>query len=162
MSTYGVQQTAPDSGQVRRAVLLYTGLVIVATIGAQIMVVGLSSLVIVTVVILTAVIVCALVGLVGLFLAGGPAPAPGPGAAPLFLAVVILIMGCYFYSHSNPSGFLALAAGVASALAWGLSVVGALIWGHFGILSSIYWNSWFNLFAAAFAALAVGYTPPGL
>ena len=26
MSIHGVQQTAPDSGQVRRAVLIYTGL----------------------------------------------------------------------------------------------------------------------------------------
>jgi hypothetical protein len=45
-----------------------------------------------------------------------------------------------------------------SALAWGLSVVGTLVWEDFGIVSSIKWDSWFNFFAAGFAATAVGYS----
>jgi hypothetical protein len=48
--------------------------------------------------------------------------------------------------------------GGISALAWALSVVGTLIWEDFGIVSSIKWNSWFNFFAAGFAATAVGYS----
>jgi hypothetical protein len=36
--------------------------------------------------------------------------------------------------------------------------VGALIWSSLGIVSSVHWNGWFNLFAAAFAALVVGYS----
>jgi hypothetical protein len=47
--------------------------------------------------------------------------------------------------------------GGISALAWGLSVVGTLVWEDFGIASKIKWNSWFNFFAAGLAATAVGY-----
>jgi hypothetical protein len=152
MSTYGLQQATPQ--QTRRAVLLYSVAVPLAAIAAEIISGGLTLFVIVP-----AIIVCAAVGLIGILLAWGPPP-PGPGPTMIVVpAVVILILGCYLYSHSNQSAILALAAGVASALAWALSVVGALIWGHFGIASSAYWNSWFNLFAAAFAALTVGYTP---
>jgi hypothetical protein len=46
--------------------------------------------------------------------------------------------------------------GGISVLAWGLSVVGTLVWEDFGIVSSTKWNSWFNFFAAGFAATAVG------
>ncbi len=48
--------------------------------------------------------------------------------------------------------------GAISTLAWGLSVVGTLVWEDLGLISSIKWNSWFNFFAAGFAAAAVGYS----
>jgi hypothetical protein len=47
--------------------------------------------------------------------------------------------------------------GFVSALTWGLSVVGNLIWTSLGLFSTVHWNSWFNLIAAVCAATAVGY-----
>jgi len=47
--------------------------------------------------------------------------------------------------------------GFASALTWGLSVVGNLVWTGLGVFSGVYWISWFNLIAAICAAAAVGY-----
>ena len=47
--------------------------------------------------------------------------------------------------------------GFASALTWGLSVVGNLIWTRLTFFSTAHWNSWFNLLAAVCAATAVGY-----
>lgn len=170
MSTYGTQQAAPDFHRTRLAVALHTAIVFVMTSAAQSFLVGPLP------VILPSVVICVAVGLVGLFIAaleeaqasvravGGGMPGPGgtpPGAGPLIgliLIVTAIILGAFFYSHGNKSPALAIAAGVASALAWGLSVVGALIWSHV-VFSSIYWSSWFNLFAAVFAALAVGYMP---
>jgi hypothetical protein len=76
----------------------------------------------------------------------------------LVVCVTIIVGGSFYYAHTHKEPNHVLVAGVASALAWGLSVVGALIWSSLGIVSSIYWNGWFNLFAAAFAALAVGYS----
>jgi hypothetical protein len=168
MSTYGTQQAAPDFHQTRLAVALHTAIVFVATFGVQSFLVGPLP------VLLPSVIICIAVGLTGLFIAAleaaqagarspaGGSPGPGgtpPGAGPvigLILVVIAIILGAFFYSHGNKSQALGIAAGVASALAWGLSIVGALIWSHF-VFSSIYWGSWFNLFAAVFAALAVGY-----
>lgn len=167
MSTYGTQQAAPDFHQTQLAVALHTAIVFVATFGVQSFLVGPLP------VLVPSVIICGAVGLTGLFIAaleaqagarasGGGAPGPGgtpPGAGPvigLILVVIGMILGAFFYSHGNKSQALGIAAGVASALAWGLSIVGALIWSHV-VFSSIYWGSWFNLFAAVFAALAVGY-----
>jgi hypothetical protein len=65
------------------------------------------------------------------------------------------------YGTSRPHAeaqVLAVFWGAISALASGLSVVGTLVWEDFGIVSSIKWNSWFNFFAAGFAAIAVGYS----
>jgi hypothetical protein len=125
-------------------------------------------------------IICVAVGAVGMLLAfieelwapggrppgsGFPPPPPTPPwlfhAFLLTVCVIVIIGGAFYYAHThkqpnNPNYFIA--TGVASALAWGLSVVGALIWSGLGIVSHPYWNSWFNLFAAAFAGLAVGYT----
>ena len=121
---------------------------------------------------------CLLVGAVGMLLAfiehlrtlgghpppgGGfpPPPSPPPWLLQAFLltiCVTIIIGGAFYYAHVHKQPNFFVATGVASALAWGLSVVGALIWSSLGIVSSIYWNSWFNLFAAGFAALAVGYS----
>jgi hypothetical protein len=112
-----------------------------------------------------ALIICAAVAVVGFVLILSTLPPSSPPPSPwdlrgllLAILVVVIIGGAFAYAHANRSTALSVDAGVASALAWGLSVVGALIWSHLGIVSSIYWNSWFNLFAAAFAALAVGYT----
>jgi len=121
--------------------------------------------------------ICLLVGAVGMLLAfmeqlwalggrppgGGfpPPPSPPPWLFQAFLltiCVIIIIGGAFYYAHAHKQPNFFVATGVASALAWALSVVGALIWSSLGIVSSIYWNSWFNLFAAAFAALAVGYS----
>src|SRR5882724_8816204 len=90
-----------------------------------------------------------------------PPPSPPPWLLQAFLltiCVTIIIGGAFYYAHVHKQPNFFVATGVASALAWGLSVVGALIWSSLGIVSSIYWNSWFNLFAAGFAALAVGYS----
>ena len=76
------------------------------------------------------------------------------------------VCGCYArdflafhsgYGTSRPHAEAVFWGGI-SALAWGLSVVGTLVWEDFGIVSSIKWNSWFNFFAAGFAATAVGYS----
>jgi hypothetical protein len=48
--------------------------------------------------------------------------------------------------------------GFFSALAWGLSVIGNLIWTTLGVFSTAQFNSWSNLIAAICAATAVGYT----
>lgn len=125
-------------------------------------------------------IICVLVGAVGAVLAHvtkqlspltGPfSPAPGPSFSPpppvpwllyaifLVVCVTFIVGGSFYYAHTHKQPNYLLEAGVASALAWGLSVVGALIWSSLGFVSSIYWNGWFNLFAAAFAALVVGYS----
>ena len=47
--------------------------------------------------------------------------------------------------------------GFASALTWGMSVVGNLVWTGLGVFSRASWNSWFNFIAAVCAAAAVGY-----
>jgi hypothetical protein len=65
------------------------------------------------------------------------------------------------YGTSRPHAeaqLLAVFWGEISALAWGLRVVGTLVWEDLGIVSSIRWNSWFNFSAAGFAAAAVGYS----
>jgi hypothetical protein len=80
----------------------------------------------------------------------------------MFLLVVGLI-SLAFYSSYNSSvthqmaQLAATGYGSLSALAWGLSVVGGLIWTRLGFISSPIWNSWFNFIAAVLAAVAVGY-----
>jgi hypothetical protein len=53
---------------------------------------------------------------------------------------------------------LAALWGFFSALAWGLSVIGNLIWRTLGVFSTAQFNSRSNLLAAVCAAIAVGYT----
>ncbi len=91
-------------------------------------------------------------------------------AAALVLAIVFGSVSWAFFSALH-SGFAhadaqnaALGYGYASALCWGLSVVGYLIWSSllpvwFGITTtSNFWISWFNLFAAISAAASVAYS----
>jgi len=78
-------------------------------------------------------------------------------AAIILILVLVSICAAFVYSQQNRNAAYSLGFGFLSALAWGLSVVGALIWTRLGPFSSVYWNAWFNFFAAAFAALAVGY-----
>jgi hypothetical protein len=104
--------------------------------------------------------ICLLVGAVRMLLAfieqlsalGGRPPGgglrPPPSPPPWFLhaflltiCVIIIIGGSFYYAHAHKQPNFFVATGVASALAWGLSVVGALIWSSLGIVSSIYWNS---------------------
>ncbi len=84
-----------------------------------------------------------------------------------FLGVVAVITGAFVVGYSTlrpraeyPAQTLALLWAFMSALAWGLSVVGSLFWWSLGLVSGMRWKSWFNLFAAGFAALAVGYSTP--
>jgi drug/metabolite transporter (DMT)-like permease len=77
----------------------------------------------------------------------------------MFAGVTLVIFGAFHsgYGTSRPHAEAVFWGGI-SALAWGLSVVGTLVWEDFGIVSSIKWNSWFNFFAAGFAATAVSYS----
>jgi hypothetical protein len=74
----------------------------------------------------------------------------------IFILVVALIFNVVYFSQRYKSPDYAQLTGILSALTWGLSVVGGLKWSH-SVFSSLYWISWFNLFAAAFAAAAVGF-----
>lgn len=86
----------------------------------------------------------------------------------LFVAVTIGICGAFgaglnmFTPHPNnaEAQHAAIFFGFASALSWGHSVVGALMGATGTAMDRPIWNSWFNFFAAAFAALAVGLTAP--
>jgi hypothetical protein len=164
-------QFTPNFNYLRLAVFGYSALIFVATIVAQAFLVNAVAVVLPS---LTICAVCAVIGVLLLSIeigealkspAGPGAPPPGPGPFPIIPAIVIVVLviavigWAFWYSHNHQSAAFALAAGVASALAWGLSVVGALIWTSLGVLSSVRWNSWLNLFAAAFAALAVGSMP---
>jgi hypothetical protein len=60
-------------------------------------------------------------------------------------------------THNRAQDFAVL-WGFSSALAWGLSVIGNLIWSSLGAISTPQFNSWSNLIAAVCAATAVGYT----
>jgi hypothetical protein len=69
----------------------------------------------------------------------------------MFAGVTLVIFWAFHsgYGTSRPHAeaqVLAVFWGAISALAWGLSVVGTLVWEDFGIVSSIKWNSWFNFF----------------
>jgi hypothetical protein len=71
----------------------------------------------------------------------------------MFAGVTFVIFRAFHsgYGTSRPHAeaqVLAEFCGGISALAWGLSMVGTLVWEDFGIVSSIKWNSWFNFFAA--------------
>jgi hypothetical protein len=170
----GFQTKSGGSVNIHTLVACYSGLVFVVVSGGEMLVNGGAMA---ARMLLFGAIICALVGAVGMVLAsfdlswspsghspgggspvGFPPPPWLPYAVGLTVCVIIIIGGAFYYAHSHREPNFLLEAGVASALAWGLSVVGALIWSSLGIVSSIYWNSWFNLFAAAFAALVVGYS----
>ena len=79
-------------------------------------------------------------------------------------AVVIALISFAFWapsltavSHGRAQELAAL-WGFFSALAWGLSVIGNLIWSTLGVFSTPLFNSWSNLLAAVCAATAVSYT----
>jgi hypothetical protein len=59
--------------------------------------------------------------------------------------------------HSRAQELAAL-WGFFSALAWGLSVIGNLIWRTLGVFSTAQFDSWSNPLAAVCAATAVSYT----
>jgi hypothetical protein len=72
----------------------------------------------------------------------------------LGLLVFILIVICFASGLAKipdpaQANVLGLTIGFSSAFCWGISVIGSPMW-----------NSWFNLFAAAFAALSLGYLAP--
>jgi hypothetical protein len=80
--------------------------------------------------------------------------------AVIVIGIIVLyffLFGYGFKRYPDPQNAkLALQLGAVfgfwSAVAWGVSVIG-----------SPGWSSWFNVFAAALAALAVGYaTPTGI
>ena len=79
-------------------------------------------------------------------------------------ALVIALVSFAFWlpsftgvTHSRAQE-VAVLWGFFSALAWGLSVTGNLIWTALGAFSTVQFNSWSNLLAAVCAATAVGYT----
>lgn len=75
----------------------------------------------------------------------------------LGLFVTAVISGLFWWGlgkhpllpDANLYAQLGLICGFFSALTWGLSVLGSYMW-----------NSWFNFFAAALAALSLGYVTP--
>jgi len=162
---------APDFQQLRIVVVGYAmGLFVAATV-IEIILLGFTLL------IAPSLAICVSTALVGVIIVTfeevdfhrrlkttlPPSPPPSPPILVRVLIMLVLvvgiIVGAFAYSHTHQSASLALVAGIASALTCGLSVVGALIWNNLGVVSSVYWSSWFNLFAAAFASLAVGYAP---
>jgi hypothetical protein len=86
----------------------------------------------------------------------------------LSIVVTIIICACCYYGIviQTPHQGNAIAAqwamyfGLASALCWALSVVGALLSSTLAVIGLPIWNSWMNFFAAAFAAIAVGLNTP--
>ena len=81
----------------------------------------------------------------------------------LSAAVIALISFAFWapsltaVTHARAHEFAVL-WGFFSALAWGLSVIGNLIWSTLGVFSTAQFNSWSNVIAALCAAIAVGYT----
>jgi hypothetical protein len=81
----------------------------------------------------------------------------------LSAAVIALISFAFWASsltavtHARAQEFAVL-WGFFSALAWGLSVIGNLIWNTLGVFSTAQFDSWSNLLAAICAAIAVAYT----
>ena len=79
-------------------------------------------------------------------------------------AVVIALVSFAFWAPSltvathGRAQELAVLWGFFSALAWGLSVIGNLIWPSLGVFSRAQFGSWSNLLAAICSATAVGYT----
>jgi hypothetical protein len=151
-------EAEPDFYETLLAVLLFTAIEFVATVGVQSYLVGA----LLPIIVFPSLIICVAVAVIGVLIAalgrgGGGGRPPFWPLLGLTVLIIATIFVAFSYSHGNRSGALAIAAGVASALAWGLSVVGMLIWSH-RVFSSSYWNGWCNLFAAVFAALAVGYT----
>jgi hypothetical protein len=102
--------------------------------------------------------------LIGLFLNRWEAPQGEPPppfvSFLLLLAICGIIGGAFWYAHLSPNGRVAIAFAFGAALAWALSVVGSLLWRLASWIMAPRWNAWFNFFAAGFAALAAGYTPP--
>jgi hypothetical protein len=79
-----------------------------------------------------------------------------------FVLVVGFIWGAYFVAaHSaaphEQAQLIGAHYGLASALAWGLSVVGFVIPTRFALFTGPMWGGWFNFLAAIWAAAAVGY-----
>lgn len=70
-------------------------------------------------------------------------------------------LGVERYPHATDTTlpYVTAVAALASAVTWGLSVIGGLILYYSGLLNS-YWNAWLNFFAAGFAALTAGYAAP--
>ncbi|MBV8755110.1 MAG: hypothetical protein JO328_19820 [Hyphomicrobiales bacterium] len=173
MSTREVQYSGPtptSSLALAMAIVLHGATVLVATqVGAIIFRLQLPFF--------PSIAICGAGILLGLLLdlleiVAPPATAP-PGAGPpptpssmvyAFLMVVVvcvIIFLAFCYARRDPNGYVAVAFAFAAALAWALSVAGSLLWTSFFLISHFRWNSWMNFFAAGFAALAAGYTPPG-
>lgn len=80
----------------------------------------------------------------------------------VFAFVTVFFVGAFNFSRNSDlshaqASEVALTFGFLSALAWGQSVSGLLLWRNLGLLDRPEWNGWFNFFAAALAALALGY-----
>jgi hypothetical protein len=84
----------------------------------------------------------------------------------LTVVVTAIVCICFYFGtvtfvphDKNPlAQQAAVCFGFLSALAWVLSVAGALIGTGLAVLSGTLWNGWFNFFAASLAAVAVGFT----
>jgi hypothetical protein len=84
----------------------------------------------------------------------------------LTVVITVVVCTCFYYGavtyaphDKNPlAQQAAVCFGFLSALAWGLSVAGALIGTRLAVLSGVLRNGWFNFFAASLAAVAVGFT----
>jgi hypothetical protein len=172
-ASYGVRLAGPQLSRVVTAVVSYS---FVLFLLVEIVVDILFALPLLRLHTLAICIVCAGIGIALAFiedydfdetvrigLIGRPPPPPWwcIYLRALLMAVIVTIFIVVIFLYTRPyhgQQGLVLAAGFASALAWALSVAGSLIWRHLGILSHVYWNSWFNLFAAGFAAMTAALT----
>lgn len=84
----------------------------------------------------------------------------------LFAVVGATICGLFYQAVTTllpheqyPAQVAIIVCGFMSAFTWALSVVGALVLTrHLRVIKHVLWGGWFNFFAAAFAALMVGYS----
>jgi hypothetical protein len=108
-------EAEPDFYETLLAVLLFTAIEFVATVGVQSYLVGA----LLPIIVFPSLIICVAVAVIGVLRA---ALGRGGGGGRPLLGLTVLIIATIFvafsYSHGNRSGALAIAAGVAPERCW--------------------------------------------